>query len=66
MSDRLLTLPEVAEVTRLSLSTHRWLRQEGRGPKTFKVGRRVVAKESDVLQWIDRQHQADTRVGGAV
>lgn len=56
---KILTLPEVCGVTRLSLATHRFMRHEGTGPKTFKLGRRVVAYEEDVLAWIEEQREAD-------
>jgi predicted DNA-binding transcriptional regulator AlpA len=61
MVDRLLTLPEIAERTRLPISTLRWYRHRGEGPKTFKIGRRVVATEADVEAWI-----GDRRLGEGV
>ena len=55
MADRLLTVSEVAEMTRLSAATLRYFRHEGtKGPKSAKLGRRVVYRESDVLAWIDK------------
>lgn len=60
LSDRLLQLPEISERTTLSVDSLRWLRHVGRGPKTFKLGRRVVAYESDVLAWIDAQRARET------
>ena len=51
--DRLLTVPEIAERTRLSVDTIRWYRHCGTGPRMFRLGRRVVARESDVLAWIE-------------
>lgn len=53
--DRLLRLPEVAELTGIPESTLRFYRHEGRGPKSAKLGRRVVYRETDVLAWIDAQ-----------
>jgi excisionase family DNA binding protein len=50
---RLLTLDEVAERTRTPLATLRYWRHRGEGPPTFKLGRRVVAREEDVDAWID-------------
>jgi predicted DNA-binding transcriptional regulator AlpA len=56
MTDRLLTLPEIAEITRVPVDTLRWYRHVGaRGPRTFRLGRRVVAYESEVLAWIEAQ-----------
>lgn len=53
--ERLLTLEEIAEVTRTPLSTLRHWRQQGGGPPTFRLGRRVVAREADVQAWVDEQ-----------
>jgi predicted DNA-binding transcriptional regulator AlpA len=49
---RLLTLDEVSERTRTPLATLRYWRHMGQGPPTFKLGRRVVAREEDVEAWI--------------
>jgi len=49
---RLLMLHEVAERTRMPLATLRYWRHRGEGPRTFKLGRRVVAREEDVEAWI--------------
>lgn len=62
--DRVLTLVEVAELTRLPLATLRYYRQAGIGPRTFRLGSRVVALESDVRQWIADQRQ-QTSSGGS-
>lgn len=60
-ADRLLTVPEIAERTRLSIDTIRWYRHLGNvGPRMFRLGRRVVAYESDVDAWIAAQRAADT------
>lgn len=55
MNDKLLTITEVAELTRLSEATLRWFRYCDKGPKSGKLGRRVMYRESDVLTWIDQQ-----------
>ena len=59
VTDRLLTVDEVAEMTRLSVATLRWMRHDKRGPRAGKLGRRLVYKESDVLTWIDEQFEHD-------
>ena len=60
MAERLLTVPEVAEMTRLPEATLRWFRHEGtKGPKSFKLGRRIVYRESDVLAWIENAFAAE-------
>ena len=62
MSDKLLTMAEVAKMTRLPEATLRWYRQEGtKGPKSAKLGRRVVYRESDVLAWIDDAFGGEAR-----
>lgn len=53
--DRLLTLPEVAEILRTSPDTLRWWRHIGGGPPSGKIGRRVVYREVDVIRWRDAQ-----------
>lgn len=56
--DRLLNISEVAEVTRLSENTLRWLRHTGSGPRSGKLGRRLMYREQDVQTWIDQQFEA--------
>lgn len=51
--EKLMTTDEVAEVCRTSASTVRFWRQCGRGPRSFKVGRRVLYAEADVRLWIE-------------
>ena len=61
---RLLTLAEVAEMTRVSPDTLRYWRHIGTaGPRSAKLGRRVVYREEDVLAWIDAQFAQDHGVG---
>lgn len=49
----LLTVNEVAEMTRLTPATLRWWRSVGHsGPKSFKLGRRVLYRRSDVEKWM--------------
>lgn len=58
MSD-LLTVAEVAEITRLPEATLRWFRHVGKGPKSAKLGRRITYRRSDVEAWIEAQFNAD-------
>jgi excisionase family DNA binding protein len=56
----LLLIEEVAELTRLPLSTLRFYRHVGKGgPKSFKLGNRVAYKRSDVEAWIESQYRAE-------
>jgi len=47
-----LTISEVAELVRAPLETVRYWRHIGKGPKSFKVGRRVLYAVEDVDAWI--------------
>lgn len=60
--DKLLTIDEAAEMTRLSTATLRFLRHEGRGPQSGKLGRRIFYRERDLIAWIDAQFEQDARV----
>jgi hypothetical protein len=55
--DDLLLLPEVAEITRRSVDTLRWLRHKGEGPAGFLSGRRLMFRRSAVLDWIAEQER---------
>jgi predicted DNA-binding transcriptional regulator AlpA len=57
--DRILRLPEVAEITTLEEQTLYAMRSQGRGPRSFKLGNRVAYKESSVREWIAQQEQAE-------
>jgi DNA-binding transcriptional MerR regulator len=53
----IMTLQEVADVTRVPLNTLRYWRSQGKGqgPRTFRLGGRVMAYSSDVIAWLDEQ-----------
>jgi predicted DNA-binding transcriptional regulator AlpA len=53
--EKLLRLPEVAELTGLPEITLRFWRHQGTGPQSARLGRRVVYRERDVVAWIDEQ-----------
>lgn len=57
--EELLTLPEVAVRLRVPVNTIRWWRQRGRGPRFFKVGRRLVTTAGDLRAWIEEQKHAN-------
>ncbi|WP_237089621.1 helix-turn-helix transcriptional regulator [Nocardioides dokdonensis] len=52
---------EVADRTRLPVGTLRWFRHQGTGPRSAKVGRRIMYREADVLAWIDDQFGTESR-----
>ncbi|MDE0778926.1 MAG: helix-turn-helix domain-containing protein [Nocardioides sp.] len=62
MAVKLLRVPEVAEMTGISENTLRHWRHQGTGPRSARLGRRIVYRESDVEGWIEAQF-ADA-VGG--
>ena len=58
MPQNLITA-EVAELVRAPIETVRYWRHVGKGPKSFKVGRRVLYALEDVEAWI-AQAKANT------
>lgn len=58
MSD-LLTIGEVAERLRTSENTLRYWRHIGTGPHSARLGRRLMYREQDVLEWVDAQFATD-------
>jgi DNA-binding transcriptional MerR regulator len=55
----LLTLSEVAELTRVPIATLRYWRSRGEGPETFRLGRRVVAFKDALDAWIRERAQVE-------
>lgn len=53
--DRLLRIEDVAEMTGIPVATWRHWRATGSGPRSARLGRRVVYRERDVQAWIDAQ-----------
>lgn len=58
MTRRIVRLQKIADETGIPVATLRWYRHRGIGPKTWKLGRYVVAYEDDVHAWIDKQAAA--------
>ncbi|GAA3089534.1 putative DNA-binding transcriptional regulator AlpA [Kribbella aluminosa] len=58
MADRFMTTAEVAEVCRTPAETVRFWRHVNKGPKSFKVGRRVLYAVEDVEAWLAEARQA--------
>jgi predicted DNA-binding transcriptional regulator AlpA len=56
--DDLLTTAEVALNLRAPVSTVRYWRYLDSGPKSFKLGRRVVYRRTDVHSWLAEQEAA--------
>jgi len=54
----LVLIPEASERLRVSEATLRYWRHLGTGPKSIKVGRRVMYREDDLEAWLDEQATA--------
>ena len=52
----LLTIAEAAALLRAPVATLRYWRHLGTGPRSFRLGRRVLYRRDDLRTWIDSQH----------
>ena len=59
MDQEYLTTEEVAEKLRTSPETVRFWRFSSKGPRSFKVGRRVLYAADDVEAFIEKARGAD-------
>jgi predicted DNA-binding transcriptional regulator AlpA len=55
MERQVLLLPEAAERLRTPEETLRFWRHVGRGPRSFKLGRRVAYFADDLESWLEEQ-----------
>lgn len=53
----LLTITEAAEVLRAPVATLRYWRHLGIGPRSFRLGRRVLYRRDDLHAWVDAQRE---------
>jgi excisionase family DNA binding protein len=51
----LLTITEAADLLRAPVATLRYWRHLGTGPRSFRLGRRVLYRRDDLHAWIDAQ-----------
>ncbi len=51
----LLTITEAAELLRAPVATLRYGRHLGTGPRSFRLGRRVLYRSDDLRSWIEAQ-----------
>ncbi|WP_418063935.1 helix-turn-helix transcriptional regulator [Pimelobacter simplex] len=58
---QILFIEEVAARTRVPVKTLRHWRLHGTGPKSARMGRRVVYREADVEAWVDAQFEEGPR-----
>ena len=63
--DELLTISEVAAIVRAPIATLRYWRHLGQGPRSFRLGRRVVYRVGDLRAWIDAQSDASDAAAAA-
>ena len=56
----LLTIAEAALLLRAPVATLRYWRHLGTGPRSFRLGRRVLYRRDDLHAWIDAQHGQTT------
>ncbi|MCT7291999.1 helix-turn-helix domain-containing protein [Rhodococcus sp. PAE-6] len=63
--EEILLTSQVASMTRNPEATLRYWRHIGRGPASFKLGRRVVYRRSEVERWMAEQEAATIRGGAA-
>lgn len=52
-----LTVTEVSEMTRIPAGTLRWWRHRNEGPFSFRMGRHIFYRRSDVEAWIEKQRE---------
>jgi predicted DNA-binding transcriptional regulator AlpA len=57
--NELLTLPEVADLLRTPAATLRYWRHLGVGPPSFRLGRRVLYRRSELERWVAERHDAE-------
>ena len=49
----LLTISEAAALLRAPVATLRYWRHLGTGPRSFRLGRRVLYRRQDLYAWVD-------------
>ena len=57
--NELLTLADVNRLYPIPEGTLRYWRHCGTGPKSFKLGRRIMYRKADVDAWIEAQYDLD-------
>lgn len=55
----LLGITEVSEMLNVPVATLRYWRHLGKGPRSFKVGRRIRYWRQDVLEWLEHEISRD-------
>ena len=60
--ETILTVPQVAEYLQLSKSKLYQMVKRGEIPH-IKIGKNVRIRESDLLEWLDAQHEPSRQLG---
>jgi predicted DNA-binding transcriptional regulator AlpA len=58
-SIKLLTTDEVAEILRKSPAQLSWMRHKGSGPRSAKIGGRVMYRETDIVEYVNAAFEAE-------
>ena len=58
-----LSTAELSAYIGTPVATLRWWRHEGRGPVSYRLGRRVLYSRADVDAWVAAQKLATARGG---
>jgi hypothetical protein len=53
---KLLTITEAADILRTPVATLRYWRHYQTGPHSFRIGRRVFYRYTDLITWLNDQH----------
>jgi excisionase family DNA binding protein len=59
----LLTITEAAEFLRTPVATLRYWRHLGTGPRSFRLGRRVLYRRVDLHAWLDVRRDSGAPAG---
>jgi len=51
--DRFITLEELAQLCRVPLNTVYAWRKFGKGPASYRVGKRALVRHADAIAWIE-------------
>ncbi len=62
---QILGIEQLAEELNTSVNTIRYWRTTGYGPRSARIGRRVVYRRTDVDAWVDAQFEEAANQDGA-
>jgi len=57
----LLDITEASDLVHIPVATLRYLRSRGEGPRAFRLGRRVMYKRKDCLDYVERAYNQPLR-----